>query len=256
MKIAILDKVVRNNIALFQHLIKRFLKKRKLQYLTAKKAYKAFLNCKTGQLKFADLEEIKQLSNEWKPVIIQLHSIENEEGVFEVVAVKDPKEFPYKDLNAEAHMRLARTIHILNQISFDPKRGKNLDLILRRIAQLSFEFIELEEHQKNIIYEAWHNVDRIEAENLLKNSSVGTYLFRKDIFAQTLEEELNKKFSEPVICITLTFKELEEKVSDKTLVYKNGIWLIYNDDPTLEGRVFSTVKDIISIMKNVKKPLL
>lgn len=251
MKVAILDKVVRENIALFQHLVQRFLHSRKLRYLSAKKAYRAFINCKTGQLKFADLQEKYQHTNGWKAIIIQLHPIDNEEGVFEVIAEETPNQFPCDELNSEAHVRLARTIHVLNQLSFDPRWGRNLDWILRHIADLTFEFTEIEEGQKNLVDEAWHNVDRMEAERLLLHTSIGTYLFRKDYFAQTLEEELNRDLADPILCITLTYKLSDEKICDKTLVYKNGNWLFYNDDPSLSGKMFPTIKALLSAMKEV-----
>lgn len=256
MKVIILDKRVRRNLELFRHLIHRQAEKSNRFFQVAKKTYNAFVNCNTGQLRFTDLEKTKiPPSKEWKPILIQLRP--NDEGAFEIVSGDNNEVFDCNQISPEAYELLTKTIHILNQLSYDPKQGKNPFWILRHISHLEFVLSEEEEGQRNLIHDAWHNANREEAEYLLQNHSPGTYLFRKDEFAQILEDTLNQEAVEPVVCITLTYRDWEDKICDKTLVYQDARWQFYNDDPDLCGARYDNVKDLINTMRDqLKGPLL
>lgn len=246
MKIAILDKRVRRNIALFKHLIERQAEKRKRLFQLEKKAYPAYIHRKTGELRFSQLEKKDFPKEEWKPIIIQLRP--EEEGAFEVIVGDHEEYFDCDQLAPDAYCLLSKTLHILNQLSYDPKQGKNPIWVLRQLTNLDFEMTEEEEGRRSLIYEAWHNVNRLQAEHLLSGMPIGTYLFRKDEFSKNLEERLNEDFSVPILCITLTYSEWNKKISEKTLVFKDEMWLFYNNDPELAGLSYNTVKELLETM--------
>lgn len=246
MKIVILDKKVHQNLALFRHLIHRQAEKRRNFFRVAQKSYQAYVNCKTGELQFAELMERKKLSKEWKPIIIQLRP--NREGAFEVVAPDNETAFDYSEFSKEGYDLFSKTMNILNQVSFAPKHRRNPFWILRQVAHIDFLLSEEEEGRRNLIHEAWHDVDRAEAEHLLKGRRPGTYLFRKDEFATLLEDQLNEDLSKPVVCITLTFRDWENKITEKTLIFWKGKWSFYNDNVELTEPSFDTVQALLATM--------
>ncbi len=256
MKVVILDKQVRRNLELFRHLIHRQAEKSNRFFQVAKKTYKAFVNSETGELRFTDLEKKKvKLGGEWKAIIIQLRP--DKEGAFEVISGENNEVFDCNSIKPLAYALLSKTVHILNQLSYDPKQGQNPFWVLRHISHIEFVLSEEEEGQRNLIHDAWHNVNREEAEYLLKNQAPGTYLFRKDEFAQILEDTLNEESVEPVVCITLTYRDSDDRTCDRTLVYQNARWQFYNDDPDLCGARYDNVKDLLnSIRALLKEPLL
>lgn len=255
MKIVIRDKKVRQNIELFKQLINRQGQKGEEVFQAAKKGYKAFINRKTGELRFSELNEKTGLSEDWKAVVIQVHPKE-EAGVFEVVAVDEKGTFDISQLGKEAYSLLAETFRVLNQLAYDPQHRKDLFWVLRQIAILDFVISEEEEGERNLIHDAWYSVDRIEAEKLLSGTEVGTYLFRKDEYAKDLEDTLNQTFPYPVTCITLTYCDENEKISEKTLVYAEGTWRFYDDDTTLSGQSYENVKALLATQgKKLKFPL-
>lgn len=256
MKVIILDKRVKRNLELFRHLIHRQAEKSNRFFQVAKKSYNAFINRKTGELKFAELDRKKTpLGDEWKPIVIQLRP--NEEGAFEVLSAESSEVFDCSQISKEAYALLSKTIHILNQLSYDPKQGKNPFWILRQISHLEFLLSEEEEGQRNLIHDAWHNINREEAEYLLETRTPGTYLFRKDEFAKLLEDTLNEESAEPVVCITLTYRDWDDKICDRTLVNQDGRWQFYNDDPGLCGARYDNVKDLLNTIRDqISEPLL
>lgn len=256
MKVVIFDKRVHKNLALFRHLIHRQAEKPNRFYQVAKKTYKAFVNCNTGEMRFEDLDKKRSYpKGEWKPILIQLRP--SEEGAFEIISPENAEAFGCEDLKEEAYVLLTKTIHILNQLAYDPKQGKNPFWVLRHIAHVDFVLSEEEEGQRNLVHDAWHNIDREYAEYLLKWTEPGTYLLRKDEFAQILEDCLNETLPDPVTCITLTYRDWKEKISEKTLIFKDQKWLFYNNDPDLTGPNFDTVKELLATMeKELKRPLL
>lgn len=255
MKVVVFDRRVHQNLALFRHLIHRQAEKKNRFFRKAKKTYFAYVNCNTGEMAFTDLNKDRILSEEWKPFIIKLKP--TDEGAFEVLGRDGDELFECKEFSEEAYRLFTKTMHILNQIAFDPKKGKNPFWVLRQVAHVDFILSEEEEGERNLIHRAFHNVDRVRAEYLLKGRVPGTYLFRKGEFAELLESELNKELSEPVVCITLTYRDWEEKVAEKTLVFDKGEWSFFDDDVSLGGESYGTVKELLSLMgKELGSPLL
>jgi len=256
MKVVILDKRVHRNLLLFRHLIHRNAEKMNRFFRRAKKTYLAYVNCKTGEMRFEDSGKKSSMSKEWKPIVIQLRPSEGG-GAFEVEAPDTLGEFPCQDFSKEAYALFTKTMHILNQIAYDPKHKKNPFFILRQVAHVDFVFSEEEEGRRNFVHEAWHNVDRLEAEHLLKREKPGTYLFRKDEFAKNLEDSFNEEVTDPISCITLSYRDFEDKICEKTLVFKAGKWLFYNDDVDLKEECFDTVKELLATMEEqLNAPLL
>ncbi len=98
--------------------------------------------------------------------------------------------------------------------------------------------------QETYPLEPWLLVDRLGAEEFLKDKPVGCYLFRKDEYAALLE----KMLPQPVTCFTLTRVEEGGRISDHTLVCKEERWLIYNDDPSLSGPFYETIEELLRWM--------
>lgn len=255
MKIMVLDKLVRHNLTLFKHLIHRQAENRERYFQVARKSYKAFINVKTGELRFEELEEKPLTSREWCPLVIQLRP--DGEGAFEVLEDEGKDSFNCGLLEPKAYALLTKTMHILNQLSYDPKHGKNPFWVLRHVAHIDFLLSEQEEGERSLIHSAWHSVDRNEAEALLLKMPPGTYLFRKDSFAGLLEDAINESRSQPISCITLTYREWEEQIAEKTLVYCDEQWMLYNDDPSLSGPRFSSIKELLASLGDaLNRPLL
>jgi len=255
MKIMIFDKQVLQNIERFKHLIHRAGELQgKAVAQTAKRGYKAYINILTGELKFNEPKKLFPLSK-WKGIIIQLHP--TEEGAFEVLSSDGNNIFDCSELSPTAYAKLANTAKILNELSYDPKHVRDTFWILAQLAALDFDVNEEEEGVRNFIHSCWYEVDRPEAEELLKDADVGTYLFRKDEFAKDLEDSLDESLDIPINCITVTYKEKDGKIAEKTIVYRDGKWLFYDDDPNLSGRGYESVKELLATSsKKLKFPLL
>jgi len=255
MKVAILDKKVRRNIALFKHLVDHQAVQEKARfYQLAGKAYKAFLNCKSGELRFFDLEKQDLPKGEWKSIQI-LFQPSKGEGAFSVSS-EEKGSFSCEELNPGAYALFTKTLHILNQICYDPKQEGNPFWVLRQITDLDFELTKEEEGKQNLLQEAWHDINREEAEKLLQKHPMGTYLFRKGQFAQSLELVLNRNFPVPIRCFTLTLSDWGGRISERTLIWKDEQWLFYNDDPTLSGPAFGTTQELLATLGDqLQKPL-
>ena len=254
MKIMVLDKLVRHNLTLFKHLIHRQAEKTERYFQVARKAYQAYVNTRTGELRFADLEKDISASSEWYPIIIQLRP--DEEGAFEVLQSEGESAFDCTRLEPRAYALLTKTMHILNQLSYDPKHGKNPFWILRHVAHIEFLLSEEEEGERNLIHDAWYSCDREGAECLLRDMAPGIYLFRKDEFASLLEDSINENRAKPVTCLTLTFRDWEEKICEKTLVYCEEKWMFFNDDLTLRGIRYNSVMELLdSLGSRLSRPL-
>jgi hypothetical protein len=104
-----------------------------------------------------------------------------------------------------------------------------------------------------VIFDAWHPMDRMDAETELMGKAIGTYLFRQDQFVDMIEKQLERGLGEKVKCLTITFCAGPHKISDLTLVYFRGGWRVYNDDPRLQGTPFPNLKDLLREYRSVLK---
>ena len=252
MKITILNQAVRQNVLLFKQLIMKT--KQKIiekQQKTATKAYAAFINRKTGEIRFAELEKNNDhfASKDWKSIRIQVRASEPEDtNVFEVTEERpEPGIFDYKDLEPRAYRIMTETIKLLNNLSTSSSASKNPVSALEEISILEIEPLK-EDRKKDIIHAAWHRVDRLGAEKLLRDQSVGTYLFRKDEYAYGLEEKLNEHFKEKILCITLTYRSVDKKICDKTILLRGDQWMFYDDDPNLRAIYYPNIESLLNSM--------
>ncbi|MGH2613509.1 MAG: SH2 domain-containing protein, partial [Rhabdochlamydiaceae bacterium] len=127
---------------------------------------------------------------------------------------------------------------------------------LGQITQFHWEGSLENQDEDSILKQTWHDVDREGAERLLLKQQAGTFLFRKDHFAITLQEILRRGLKKTIQCYTLSYLDNEGIVRDKTIVFVNQKWTFYDDDPTLSGPTFRSVGELVRSMgSNTKYPL-
>jgi hypothetical protein len=256
MRIKIVDEPVRQNVELFLEILRRTKKKQISQPLPQEKVFNAWLNRTTGQLFFADIREGSTVigKKDWRPISFSYqYAPENGEIQF-LVQDADAKKlaFDREDIEPLAMRILQDTMKIFNQICQQLKGPSDLDTKIAVLSKLTIES-EVSHVDRNIIFDAWHPADRMGAEDLLKDKPAGTYLFRKDEFAEILEKQLELSLGKKVKCFTLTFSGEDRKISDYTMVHVDGKWQIYNDDPSLEQKMFVDLKEIIADHKDELK---
>lgn len=251
MKITIKNEIVRKNIELFQKLVQRqALKESAKEEILVH----ALVHRKTGNIRFLD-KDTASLEGEWKPICIRIHA-SLKEGVFEVVEEKDMSAFQCTDLQPLAYAIMVETIHTLNQLIGQEPNAAHAGVLLDSFAHC--EILATDAAMlKDLIHDAWHQTDRLGAEDLLSGCAIGTFLFRKDEYASLLEEELRPEFGQDLTCFTLTYVENSEKIIDRTIVKWKDKWLFYDDDPTLSGHSFPSVYELLgTLKKHLKDPLL
>ena len=94
---------------------------------------------------------------------------------------------------------------------------------------------------------AWRgNINRTEAETLLLQAPVGTYLLREGgIDTRKIESCLQKSYSFPLRCYVLTIVEQDRKISDHMLVHRSKGWAMFNDDVKLNDYTYTTLQEVI-----------
>jgi hypothetical protein len=127
---------------------------------------------------------------------------------------------------------------------------------IHEFAHLEFDPSVQEIKGRNLLHDAWHAVERQDAELMLLNSTIGTFLFRKDRFAGVMEEIFSAAKKSSIRCYTLTYLDQTGQVRDRTIVAWKDHWLFYDDDPTLSGQSFSSLEELLSSMGTaLKRPL-
>ena len=126
---------------------------------------------------------------------------------------------------------------------------------IQEFAHLEFEALE-ELLGRDLLRDGWHAIERPDAELMLLNTAPGTYLFRKDRFARVMEEILSSAKKSRIRCFTLSYLDHTNQVREKTIVTWKDHWLFYDDDPTLEGKYFGSLEQLLSSLGPVlKNPL-
>lgn len=252
MRVQVVEGPVKENVTLFLKIWRRANKPQaKTQNL-----FKAWVNRDSGQLLVSEAtQEASRLAQrEWKPVeICCVYDPDEGEICFWVEEPGSAKgSFQCDDLTPVAFSIMRDTLKTLNDISKRLKGPSNLNTKIAVIAKL--ELAPIESHKdKNMLIECWHPTDRFHAEGMLWDKPVGTYLFRKDGYAKILEVQLQQEHGKPVKCFTITFSQPGSKFSDLTLVHMEGVWLIYNDDPSLEQTRFPEMLELLNSLKEVIK---
>ncbi len=255
MKVAILDKVIRRNIALFKHLMRRQAQRTQREQEIVERVIQAYVDCENGTIHFPELEA--QIDKKWKQVSLQLMT--NEEGQVQVVmqGTDGGKDFKCGDFDPEAFQALGATMKVLNRILYNPMPRQTIEqrvhAAFRQIIQLDLELTQIEQGRSSLIEEAWVDVDREGAEALLAGKPDGTYLLRRSGWASLMEKNLNEVQPEPIKCMTLTFTEKGGKIAEHLIVFKNGKWLFFNDDLELKGKTYATLKDLLASLGSLLK---
>lgn len=251
MKISVKDQVVMHNLELLKDLLQR----------AKKHECKAWIETTTGEISEEPPTGGPKKTGAWKAVQIRLNtSLPDAEAV--LVINEDTKAggklFHFEGWTVKARHAVLETLQIINtKLAKMPQREKR-DTFFENFAsaQISLMAKRKEKHIRDLVKEAWHDLDREGAEQALKGESNGTYLFRRDIFASLLEDTLKSRFGESPYCITLTYLDETGIVRDKTLVYKDKHFLVYNDDPQLLETRYASVSDAIhSIDPCISLPL-
>lgn len=156
-------------------------------------------------------------------------------------------------LQARAAQVVAATFSAFAQLGTGLCRGGDLASQLDTLSKWAQPLSPI--HEDAFIRTAFYEVHRGEAENLLQDRPgspipPGTYLFRKDHYAQVLENQLATRHR-GVRCLTVTLAEKEGKFSDYTLVRCNQGWQIYNDDLRLEQPSFKDLQTLLSAHNQV-----
>ncbi len=251
MRIKVVDGPVRQNIELFQRVLRHHPHPRH-----STKLFKAWINRKTGQFFVDDIHEESSFlgKKDWKPVdIVCVYDPQLGEMCFLVEESElSKKSFRYDDLTPAAYAIMSQTLLLLNKISEQLKGPSDLETKMGVILKLELENAEPTKI-RNILLEAWHPSDRYQAEVLLWDKPAGTFLFRKDPYADLLEIQLERHHGKKVKCFTLTYSQSDRMFSDLTLVHYEGYWLIYDDDPALQEPRFSELMELLDQLRHLLK---
>ncbi len=249
MQVKIENERVRKNVELFLHILNMLILVKKGKPLH-QRVYKAYINRINGEVLFSELlpEPLNLETKDWK--IIQLRCNPTKGKIsFEVHEGEGNQEcFHCEELAPLAHQTVAETIHMLNQCIQLIYQAKGPDAQLVDLSQLSIEPTALLTPY-DFIQAVWHPLDRLKAEKLLFKHPYGSFFFRKDEYAHWLEEALADKHPDQIKCFTLTLIEPEKKVSDITIVFIQDHCLIYNDDPSLKGKVYPDFHELLQSLK-------
>lgn len=239
MKVHVQNESVRRNIDLFKQIAYRAASERK-------KTYDVFVNRLTGIMRFTPSVDLNE--REWKQIVLHVNMDTHEIDVVE--KGKENQSFEYADILPLAYKVMVETLRVLHVLVRQVHD-------LKELGEIEFEPSMGQVQNRDLIHEAWHQVDRLGAERLLHGHAPGTYLFRKDEYATILEHELTLAFHQPIKCVTLSYLDEKDKVCDQTLVIRDERWLIYDDDPNLTGHSCETIGELLaSKEEQLHTPLL
>ncbi len=254
MRIRIPEDSVRENVEQFITLMRRVRLAQASHQIPLKKIFRAWVNKGSGRILFSDAKPSSGLKKgeEWKAVAFSYnYNPANGEIVFlaEDPSVSNPQ-FSSKEMATGAFQIFQKTMKTFSELSERLKGPSDLDTKITVLSKMHIES-QLSPEDRNMLFDAWHPANRSEAENLLKGKPAGTYLFRQDPFAKILEEQLGQQLHHKVKCFTLTYVERPHKFCDLTLVHAEGEWLVYNDDPQLDGKKFADLKTFLHQKKTL-----
>lgn len=237
MQITVKDRVVKHNLELLKDLLHR----------AKQEKFKAWIETTTGEIRTKPPSGGPKKESAWVAVQIhlQLSPSELESGLcIDEDTKKGEKVFNFEGWTTRARHAVLETCHAINnKLAAMPRAEKGEFLERFASAQISLLAQRKEKHEQEFIQEAWHDLDREGAEVALENHRKGTYLFRKDPFAEVLEAALQSRFGKSPYCITLTYLDEMSIVRDKTLVFKDKRILVYDDDPQLLEPRYATIEE-------------
>ncbi|MBX9923517.1 MAG: hypothetical protein K2Y01_05345 [Rhabdochlamydiaceae bacterium] len=259
MYVRLQDETVRRNIEVFKIILKRA--SSSVDAIVAEKKekeFKAFVHRIKGEVRFADLSAEPLDTKDWLLVSFRFSLPKNaKESLHCEVLGPEGASFSWDGFQEVALSVLKETIKTIQFMSRFLPSLQNLSRAFRDFSQINLDAFLEEMPAKDLIHEAWCQLDREECERLLLQKSAGTFLFRQDFFTAILEKLLTQTHQKQIKCITLTYIDAWQKVSDLTLVKKKEGWMIYNDDPCLRATMYPTVRALLDRFKGVlKSPVL
>ncbi len=260
MYLKIRDETVRRNVEIFKIILKRASHSADTSQ-TEKKSqdFKAFVHRHTGEVRFTDLNSEPMDSGDWVVVSFYFSLPENsgDSVTFEVSGREDSL-FSWDGFRPQALDALKETVKTIQLMSKFLPALQSLAATFRDFSQINLDSFLDELPAKDLIHEAWNQIDHQQCERLLYQKPPGTFLFRQDEFAAILESHLSEAHKKPMKCITLTYVNNMNRIVDRTLVKKKEGWIVYNDDPCLRGAVYPTVKALLEsgFRELLKAPLL
>ncbi len=253
MKLKIEDATVRRNIEIF-----KFILRRALQNARGDKSvvYKGYIHCKQGEIRFVDTAILESL--DWQPILFRF--VPSSEGSYDVFCEAEGLEKEnalLARLEPQAFSVLKQTLKTMQAIALFLPKHKDFFTTLKAFTQMDFDASLETIISGDLIHEAWHQLDRFDVELFLQNFPEGSFVFRKDFYAEILEKALSESHSKEIKCITLSFLDRKNKVCDLTLVHKEGGWQFYDDDPCLLGAIYPSASLLLEQKKEVlKTPIL
>lgn len=254
MRVKILDAPVRQNIEIFLDNLRHI-----HEPLPTKKIFDAWLNRDTGQILFVEpsKESLMLAKDEWKPVAVS-YAYDRKKGEI-VFLIEDRmakvQGFRGDDVSRIAYQVVARTMKMLSSIAEKLKGPSDFATKMQVLVKIEVQG-EISHEDRNIVIEAWHPVDRMGAEAILKDMPVGTFIFRCDTFSEVLEQQLHEQLKVPLKCFIATFLQPNQQVGDLTVVHYDGKWLFYDDDPSLKEPAYEDLNALLATKKEkLKFPL-
>lgn len=103
-------------------------------------------------------------------------------------------------------------------------------------------------------YKGWKgSLNRLQAEKILYEKPIGTYLLRKgDDVTSAMQAELSKENHIPIKCYVLTMVEAEDKIRDILIIKEKDKWTLYHDDPDLIHTPFPTFESLDRLIDELK----
>lgn len=248
MRVRIKDPTICQNVEFFLELLRRTEFKGEKESKSAQEVFKAYVNRETGQFLFQEALDGSDQSKQrdWKAVVI-CYAYRPEEGelYFEVdEPLREENTRTGDDLSPPAFQILSQTLRLFNELCHRLKGPSDIKTKVSVLTRLQVDATD-SAPDRNLIISTWHNVDRLEAEGLLKDKPIGSFFFRKDEFTEFLERQLSHQLGKKVKCMTLTYKNAEGKICDTVLVHFTNGWQIYNDDPSLNQKTYEDLKALV-----------
>ncbi len=219
------------------------------QEIPTERTYRGFLHHGRGAFLFAEPPRERE---EWRQIHLRVYSQREGDKFF----LLDEKGQPLSlHQMSERAQEIARaTLSLLNERSKEiPFRNEPIEAAVLQDLQFVRRFFsrEIEKHP------GWMGeIDRSEAEKLLRNQPEGTYLIRHgDALTEETVQSLFQKCAF-MIFFVLTYSEGKKKVSERLILWDAG-WFVYNDEPDLGNshqRRFSDVDSLLRSLPEIRMP--
>lgn len=209
--------------------------------------YKVLLNRKTGDMRFAQkisaLEHHiarkgsrKESAEDWKEIQIIVHQkTPRESAHFEVLDTHNHSLKP-SDLDPLAWRIASETVEVLNQKAKEVK-GTHAEMLAEEAVLHDLSSIHLSTQKEQIEdLPGWMgSLSRIEAEQILENKPVGTYLLREgDEITVSIAFHFSEENLLSIHPYLITVVEKDLKIADILLLKTEKGWIQYHDDPNLK----------------------